>query len=111
MEVLEAKRGYKKKASKTATPYRKVGVKYPPNDNLDTPLKEWRVFKYSDCKKDIDGWVDAENFLPGDCDLVYIKIEGQKTFNGWIHGVNWDGLKLKPGQKIKYWKRKPEGYG
>lgn len=55
---------------------------------------------------DIDGWVDTEKFLPADYDLVYMKIEGQESVMGWIRGNAWDGLKLKPTHKIRYWKRK-----
>lgn len=59
---------------------------------------------------DIDGWVDVDRFLPGDYDLVYLKIEGQRSVIGWIHGTLWDGLRLSPDAKIRYWKRKEEGW-
>lgn len=83
-------------------------MKYPPNGDYSLPSKQWKVFSYRDVKVDIDGWVDAELFLPGDYDLVYMKIDGKKSVVGWSHGTAWDGLHLKKDQEIRYWKRKLE---
>lgn len=66
------------------------------------------LYTYKDVKYDIDGWVDCQLFLPDDYDLVYMKVDGKKTMAGWVSGSSWHGLKLKDGDKVLYWKRKPE---
>lgn len=65
-----------------------------------------RKVTYSDVHYDADKWVDATKFLPADFDLVYMKSPNHaKTVSGWSTGRNWDGLNLKPGIKVQYWKR------
>lgn len=66
------------------------------------------VYTYRDVQYDIDGWADSNKYLPDDFDLVYMKIEGKKTMPGWASGNSWAGLKYKDGDKVLYWKRKPE---
>jgi len=78
--------------------------KEPKKVGKDYPV----VFSYRDVKTDDDGWVDAAKYLPADFDLVYMKVEGKKTLSGWMSGNNWEGLRLKEGDKVLYWKRKPE---
>ena len=67
-----------------------------------------RKLSYRDIKYDPDGWVDAKVYLPGDYDLMYLKIKDKKSKSGWVVGKNWDGLKIENGDEVLYWKRKPE---
>ncbi len=58
---------------------------------------------------DIDGWVDANLYLPFDYDLVFAKVIGYtKSVVAWHGGGKWDGLHFIPGSIVKYWKRKQE---
>ncbi len=90
------------------TPYKKVGVKYPPNGDRDIPVTQWKNFLYNHVAVDEDGWADCNKYLPADYDLVLVKVEGKPVMAGWISGVEWDGLKLQSNDKVKYWKRKEE---
>lgn len=66
-------------------------------------------FKYTYKEvKYLDGWADAELFLPNNFDLVFLKLEEGKTRSGWHTGMGWDGLKLQPTDKVQYWKKKDE---
>lgn len=67
-----------------------------------------RAFTYKDVVYDIDGWADSARFLPCDFDLVILKVEGKKSISGWSTGASWDGLNLAIGDKVLYWKRKPD---
>ena len=67
-----------------------------------------RAFTYKDVLYDDDGWADATKFLPGDFDLVNIKLEDNTFLSAWYTGVGWDGLVIKRDNKVKAWKRKPE---
>ena len=74
--------------------------------------KKWK-FSYSNVKFDEDGWADASRFLPAILDLCYCMIEGRsKKIPGWYTGTSliWDGLNIKPTDKILFWKRNFE-YG
>ena len=78
-------------------------------DNKTKKEKKVEVlYTYKDVKYDIDGWADSKEFLPDDYDLVYLKVEGKKTMPGWASGTSWHGLRYKEGDKVSYWKRKPE---
>jgi hypothetical protein len=70
--------------------------------------KRFRKFSYNDVHFDEDGWADAAQFLPGDYDLAYLKLQGKPSVCGWSIGINWDGAKLEDGDKVLYWKRKPD---
>jgi hypothetical protein len=73
---------------------------------FDKKLRKHRKFMYRDVHFDPDGWVDASRYLPAEFDLVYLKISDvKKTITGWIVGNSWDGLRIKPGEKVLYWKR------
>jgi hypothetical protein len=58
---------------------------------------------YKNVKRDAGGWVDADNFIPEDYDLCYLKTK-DKTYVGWWTGLNWDCAKPIEG-KVLYWKR------
>jgi hypothetical protein len=47
-------------------------------------------------------------YLPADFDLVYLRLERERTIPGWISGTNWDAIRLKSTDKVLYWKRKME---
>lgn len=62
------------------------------------------LLTYSRVKKDFDGWVKAEDYLPEDFDLVLLKIDnGIKK--GWWAGNKWDGLRYYEGEEVKFWKK------
>lgn len=85
----------------------KVGVDRVPYVNKKGE-DSLRYVTYADIHYDPDGWVDAEKYLPGDYDLVYLKIKDKFSKSGWIVGKRWDGLKVLEEDKVLYWKRKPE---
>ena len=77
----------------------KVGAKYAAPDGKN------KYYRYPDVKRDEDGWADATKFLPADYDLCRLKIKDRKSISGW-HKVNqWDGVFLKDGYEVLYWKR------
>lgn len=78
-------------------------------DNKTGKDKKIEVFyTYTDIKFDSNGWADSKTDLPGDFDLVYMKVGEKKIIPGWISGSSWNGLRLKSKDLIPYWKRKPE---
>ena len=66
------------------------------------------LYTYNDVEYDIDGWADCMKYLPADFDLVYLRLERERTIPGWISGTNWDAIRLKSTDKVLYWKRKME---
>lgn len=70
------------------------------------PGEKPRLFTYKDVIYDFDGWADAKKYQPKKFDLVYVKIKGKPTTNGWFSSNFWDGLLVKPEDEVLYWKRK-----
>lgn len=64
--------------------------------------------QYRHVPLDEDGWVDAEKYLPADYDLVFMKLEKGPTIAGWSYANGFEGLRLKPDDKVLFWKRKPD---
>lgn len=73
-----------------------------------TGSKSKGYWSYSDVKIDKEGWADASQYLPADCDLVYYRTEEEKTRKGWHCGKHWDGLHFKKEDVVKFWKYKRE---
>lgn len=79
----------------------------------ETPSKKIvkLIAKYTDIlrlkQQDIDGWVDPALWLPFPYDIVWLKTE-TRIKPGWWTGTSWDGLRLKPEEKVLYWKYKGE---
>ncbi len=67
-----------------------------------------KKLSYRTVKTDCDGWVDARKYLPGDYDLMYLKIKNKESRAGWIVGNKWDGLRVCPDDEVIYWKKKQE---
>lgn len=61
-------------------------------------------FNYSNVKFDPGGWAEEKRFRPFPYDLVKIKTTDHFR-TGWWNGNNWDGLRLKPDEKVLYWKQ------
>ncbi len=57
---------------------------------------------------DENGWADANEWISADYDLVFMKIERGLIIAGWAYGNYFEGLRLKPKDKVLYWKRKPD---
>lgn len=100
------------KKSSTSISRKKVGdfkaiiTKKDPKSKKD---KRTTVFySYADCESDFDGWVDCKRFLPADFDLVHMRLKRNRTIPGWVNGSTWEGLRIKPDDEVKYWKRKEE---
>lgn len=74
--------------------------------------KKNSVYKYGyrDVHYDIEGWVDVNQYLPGEYDLCLLKTP-KRTITGWHTGQSWDGLKLKRDEIVLYWKRLDEQKG
>ncbi len=66
-----------------------------------------RKFAYRDVVYDEDDWVDANEFLPLDYDLMFVKLSNDKFTCAWTVGKKWDGLRLKADQKVVSWKKRP----
>ena len=62
-------------------------------------------YTYADIKFDKSGWSDADEYMPGDYDLVHMRVAGKPNIIGWATGRNWDGLRLKLDDKVTAWKR------
>jgi hypothetical protein len=75
--------------------------------NTGKKSKEKQYF-YRNVDYDAEGWADAKKWLPADYDLVYMKIRGKPTIVGWSVGKEWLGLRLKDGDVITSWRRKPD---
>lgn len=81
----------------------RIGKTYPPL------LEKTKKFTYVMMETDANGWVDVNNYLPEDYDLIYMKdAEGKRTVVGWLGANQWDGLNLPTNFKCKYWKRKED---
>lgn len=61
-------------------------------------------YKYTDVKSDIDGWTDPNLWLPYPYDLCWLKTV-HKTKTGWWTGRLWEGMRIKEGEKVLYWKK------
>lgn len=66
------------------------------------------LYSYKDVHYDNDGWADCREALPEDYDLVYMKVDRKNHIPGWNAGASWYGLRLKSGDSVTHWKRKPE---
>lgn len=75
--------------------------------NYGTQKKE-QIFTYKDVQYNEEGWVDAAKYLPGDCDMMYLDVLDKEIIPGWIHGIQWQGLRLRKNDVVVNWKRKPE---
>lgn len=67
-----------------------------------------KILSYKTVKMDVDGWVDAKQYLPRDYDVMYLKIKNKSSSYGWVSGDKWDGLRINPEDEIIYWKKKKE---
>ena len=87
---------------------------------LDSKTQTERLYKYSDVPIDAvsknassfeKGWVSNPRFFPHPFDMMYLMLEGkEKHISGWWDGRQWNGLRLRSGNKIIKWKRNQE-YG
>jgi hypothetical protein len=113
---LQTKRPNKTKKKNSSAPgecpYKKVGniKEYYQVLNKKTGRFSRKpiYFTYKDIEYDIDGWADCKRFLPEDFDLVLMRLKREKTINGWISGLAWNGLRLKPDDEVLFWKRRLE---
>lgn len=74
-----------------------------------------KLFNYSDCIKDEDGFINSARYLPLPNDIVYLEIERNgkkisKNLTGWWTGSYWEGARLSPGDKILRWRKKDDPY-
>lgn len=88
---------------------KKMTSKYqhgPPWKKMKPPYQlEKDGFRISDLKKDCEGWVDSMVYLPANYDLVLMRTN-VRTIAGWWNGMAWEGLHLRPADKIVCWKLK-----
>jgi hypothetical protein len=87
------------------------------SDQMDEkPLKVEQDYIFLDSKKIrlryrdvkyVQGWADANKYLPADLDLVELKFETDPDLKlyGWIHGEDWICLKNYKKDKIIMWKK------
>ncbi len=62
---------------------------------------------YKDVKTNIHGWVDINQYLPPDFELVMIKFTDGKITYGWTVGDTWQGVLITDKTVVRSWKRKP----
>lgn len=60
-------------------------------------------FRVENLVRDFDGWVEAAIYRPIPYDLVSMKMKN-KTCPGWWTGMRWEGLRMRKGDEILYWK-------
>lgn len=64
---------------------------------------------YQNVPQDIDGWVDASQYLPVDFDLCLLKIKDRsRNEPGWSVGAIWDGLRVEKNENVLFWKKEKE---
>lgn len=61
-------------------------------------------FGVKDVKTNEEGWTDAKLFRPYPYDLVAMQTQ-RKIIPGWWTGQKWEGLRLRDGDKILFWKQ------
>lgn len=66
------------------------------------------IYSYRDVQYDPFGWADSSKYLPGDLDLVSMKLKRDKIIPGWINGSQWHGLRLLADDKVIFWKKENE---
>lgn len=59
---------------------------------------------YKNIPKDAVGWIDCSRFLPINYDLVCVKLISGLIKNCWWAEKKWDGLRLKPKDKVSHWR-------
>ncbi len=74
---------------------------------IQIPGKKLQKYTYKDVEHDEGGWVDASKYLPLELELVVLKLEKKKKM-GWRSSTHWDGIYVKPDEKVLYWKRVSE---
>lgn len=76
---------------------KKVGLRYPPDNKKLT---------YARVPTDEDGWIDVNEYLPSEYDLMFVKLANRSgSHSGWFTGTNWDGKGLTEDDVVIYWKR------
>lgn len=68
-------------------------------------------FSYKDIVYEKDGWADASKYLPAECDLCSLIIEGMENpISGWIIGKCWDSARFEGLRKpnVIFWKQRRE---
>jgi len=60
---------------------------------------------YSHVLCNIDGWVDAKEFMPIDFDLCHLKIKDKKVCPGWAQGSFWCGANVTKEDIVLFWKK------
>lgn len=79
----------------------KIGKDLIPGRNKRSPLS------YKDVLHNPEEWIDANQYLPADYDLVDIKVKNRGIISGWSVGREWDGLRLSETDEVLFWKKKP----
>lgn len=77
-------------------------------DKFITKTGKIRKLSYKDIEYDENGWIDASEYQPIDFDLVFMKTSDGKIKSGWISTNVWEGVRLKPNEKIIQWKQNHE---
>lgn len=80
---------------------KRVGNHYQVNGKMSK-------LSYKNAPCDKYGWVDPKVCLPGEYDLVCLRIKDSPCVTAWISGNTWDGLKLKESYDITGWKRRQD---
>jgi hypothetical protein len=71
----------------------------------DKRTQKERPLKYSDIPDGHD-WICAKRYLPISFDLMHLNVKNKpKHVSGWWNGEKWEGLRLRPGDRVIKWKR------
>lgn len=69
-------------------------------------IEKVNTFRYLISKFNKEGWANVDKHLPIPFDLVTVQTSNGKTFAAWWNKTVWEGLRLKPTDKIIRWKRR-----
>jgi hypothetical protein len=62
-------------------------------------------FRYEDIPlADSRSWIDVDEYLPKDYDLVDLKLANGKLRKGWLQLGRWEALNLKKTDQVWYWR-------
>jgi hypothetical protein len=64
-------------------------------------------FGYVDVTTDGQGWANPALYRPFPYDLVLLDT-GTTIRPGWWSGIDWDGYRLRPDEKVQAWKVKTD---
>jgi len=69
-----------------------------------------KILTYPYVEKDVDGWANADAFVPNRFELALCRLDNGITHVGWWTGNGWCGQKIKDSDRVVAWKKGKEYY-